>query len=188
VKNQRLSFSTRSAVTTTLQVDVKKTTRRRAFCNNTRLSAELNGHHWKNPVWRERFSNKRASAIRSCDKPSDGLRAACGIERSTTSHLPRTSSVTRIPTDTQSRTSNQEPVMKTDTQLQGGMKTDDPTPPDPLSPGRTDLNPSDNPGVDELPDNEGQIPLEPNDDAPVVEEMADVDIDNAELDHQPNPR
>ncbi len=78
--------------------------------------------------------------------------------------------------------------MKTNTQLQGGMNSDDRPLPDPLSPGRTDLNPSDKPGVDELPDNEGQIPLETNDDAPVEEEMVDVDIDNAELDHQPNPR
>jgi hypothetical protein len=42
--------------------------------------------------------------------------------------------------------------------------------------------------VDELPDNEGQIPLETDDDAPVQEEMTDVDVDNAELDDSPNPR
>ena len=80
--------------------------------------------------------------------------------------------------------------MKTDTRLQGGTGADDPVPtsPDPLSPGRTDQNPSDRPGVDELPDNEGQIPLETDDDAPVQEEMTDVDVDNAELDDSPNPR
>ena len=80
--------------------------------------------------------------------------------------------------------------MKTDTQLQGGTGADDPVPtsPDPLSPGRTDQNPSDRPGVDELPDNEGQIPLETDDDGPVQEEMTDVDVDNAELDDSPNPR
>jgi hypothetical protein len=81
-------------------------------------------------------------------------------------------------------------LMKTDTQLQGGTGADAPVPtsPDPLSPGRTDLNPSDRPGVDELPGNEGQIPLETDDDAPVQEEMTDVDIDNAEMDDSPNPR
>jgi hypothetical protein len=80
--------------------------------------------------------------------------------------------------------------MSTDTQLQGGTGTDDPVPasPDPLSPGRTDLNPSDRPGIDELPDNEGQIPLEQDDDAPLQEEMTDLDVDNAEFDDSPNPR
>jgi hypothetical protein len=80
--------------------------------------------------------------------------------------------------------------MHTNTTLPGGMGGDDPVPtsPDPLSPGRTDINPSDRPGVDELPDNEGAIPLESNDEAPVMEEMTDVDVDNAEMDDQPNPR
>jgi len=80
--------------------------------------------------------------------------------------------------------------MKTDTKLQGGMGEDDPVPasPDPLSPGRTDINPSDRPGVDELPDNEEAVPLHTDDDAPAQEEMTDVDIDNAEFDDQPNPR
>ena len=80
--------------------------------------------------------------------------------------------------------------MGNDTKLQGAMGGDDPMPtaPDPLSPGRTDLDPSDQPGIDELPDNEGEIPLDTDDDAPVQEEMIDVDVDNAELDDQPNPR
>ncbi|MBA1204797.1 hypothetical protein G7009_24075 [Pseudomonas capeferrum] len=80
--------------------------------------------------------------------------------------------------------------MKTDTQFQTAMGEDDPVPasPDPLSPGRTDLNPSDRPGVDELPDNEGAIPLDEDDDALAQEEMTDVDVDNAEFDDQPNPR
>lgn len=79
--------------------------------------------------------------------------------------------------------------MKTDTKLQGGMGEDDPVPasPDPLSPGRTDINPSDRPGIDELPGNEGAVPLD-TDDAQAQEEMIDVDIDNAEFDDQPNPR
>lgn len=57
--------------------------------------------------------------------------------------------------------------MKTDTKLQGGMGEDDPVPasPDPLSPGRTDINPSDRPGIDELPGNEGAVPLDTDDDA-----------------------
>lgn len=80
--------------------------------------------------------------------------------------------------------------MNTDTKLQGGRDGDDPLPtsPDPLSPGRTNLNPSDRPGVDELPDNEGAVPLDTNDDAPVQEEMTDVDLANAEFDDAPNPR
>lgn len=80
--------------------------------------------------------------------------------------------------------------MKSETRLQGGMGGDDPLPstPDPLSPGRTDVNPSDAPGIDELPDNEGEIPLETDDEAPVQQEMTDVDVDNAEFDDQPNPR
>ena len=35
-----------------------------------------------------------------------------------------------------------------------------PTHPEPLSPGRTTLNPEDEPGIDELPDNEGVRPLD----------------------------
>lgn len=80
--------------------------------------------------------------------------------------------------------------MATDTKLQGVMGNDGPLPTSqtPLSPGRTDINPSDQPGIDELPDNEGAVPLDTDDDAPVQEEMADVDVDNAEMDDQPNPR
>ncbi|OCR26750.1 hypothetical protein AFK24_01085 [Pseudomonas syringae] len=80
--------------------------------------------------------------------------------------------------------------MKTDTKLQGAMGGDDPVPtsPDPLSPGRTDLNPSDQPGVDELPDNEGAVPLDSDDDADAQQDMTDVDVDNAEFDDAPNPR
>lgn len=80
--------------------------------------------------------------------------------------------------------------MKTDTKLQTGLDGDNPvhSASDPLSPGRTDVNPSDKAGVDELPHNEGAIPLETDDDAPVQQEMIDVDVDNAEFDDQPNPR
>lgn len=77
--------------------------------------------------------------------------------------------------------------MQTSTELQGGMDPL-PTSDDPLSPGRTDINPSDQPGVDELPDNEGAIPLGPYDDTPIEKEMDDIDPANAEFDDQPNPR
>lgn len=80
--------------------------------------------------------------------------------------------------------------MNKDTQLQSGRDNDEPLPAsnEPLSPGRTNLNPSDQAGVDELPDNDGEVPLNTNDEAPVLEEMPDVDVANAEMDEQPNPR
>lgn len=80
--------------------------------------------------------------------------------------------------------------MNTNTKLQSGIGGDDPMPtsPDPLSPRRTDLNPSDQPGVDELPDNEGETPIETDSEASRQQNMPDVDVDNAELDDQPNPR
>lgn len=58
---------------------------------------------------------------------------------------------------------------------------------DPLSPGRTDLDPSDEPGIDELPENEGHIPGSEVED-PNEEGVPDIDTDNAELDDAPNPR
>ena len=80
--------------------------------------------------------------------------------------------------------------MNTDIQFQSGIGGDDPMPttPDPLSPRRTDLNPSDRPGVDELPHNEGEIPLDTDEEATRQQNMPDVDVANAELDDQPNPR
>jgi hypothetical protein len=80
--------------------------------------------------------------------------------------------------------------MNSDTKLQGGVGRDDPVPssPDPLSPGRTDVNPSDRPGVDELPDNEGAVPLDTDDQAGAQQDMVDVDVDNAEFDDAPDPR
>lgn len=67
-------------------------------------------------------------------------------------------------------------------------KTPYPGSPGPLSPGRTSLKPNNEPGVDELPDRESEIPLEPGDETVVDREMADMDLDNAEMDDQPNPR
>jgi len=55
----------------------------------------------------------------------------------------------------------------------------------PLSPGRTDVNPDDQAGVDELPDNELQVP---QDRTPIERETPDIDVDNAEVDDAPNPR
>jgi hypothetical protein len=55
-----------------------------------------------------------------------------------------------------------------------------PTHPEPLSPGRTTLNPEDEPGIDELPDNEGVRPL---DEEKVLEET-----DNAVHDGEMDPR
>jgi hypothetical protein len=80
--------------------------------------------------------------------------------------------------------------MNTETRLQGDLGGDDPMPtsPDPLSPSRTDLNPSDQPGVDELPENDGETPVDTDQQAARQQNMPDVDVDNAELDEQPNPR
>jgi hypothetical protein len=38
-----------------------------------------------------------------------------------------------------------------------------PTHPEPLSPGRTAVHPKDEPGIDELPDDEGAAPLDEDD-------------------------
>ena len=54
----------------------------------------------------------------------------------------------------------------------------------PLSPGRTDVNPDNQPGVDELPGNETEVPP----DNSVERETPDIDVDNAEMDDVPNPR
>lgn len=57
----------------------------------------------------------------------------------------------------------------------------------PLSPGRTDVNPDDQAGVDELPGNELEIPRDRSDD-PIERETPDIDVDNAEMDDAPDPR
>jgi len=59
---------------------------------------------------------------------------------------------------------------------------------DPLSPGRTDLDPSEDDGVDELPDNEGDTPMDDSDEAAVQENVPDQDVADAEMDGEPNPR
>jgi hypothetical protein len=50
--------------------------------------------------------------------------------------------------------------MNNDPRQQGGTGQDDPMPTshDPLSPGRTEVDPMKEEGIDELPDNEGERP------------------------------
>jgi hypothetical protein len=60
--------------------------------------------------------------------------------------------------------------------------------PGPLSPGRTDLNPEHEPGIDELPSSDDHVPLDSGDESVVERDMTDVDPDHAERDDQPNPR
>lgn len=57
----------------------------------------------------------------------------------------------------------------------------------PLSPGRTDVNPDDQAGVDELPGNERVTPRDELD-APPERGTPDIDVDKAEMDDAPNPR
>lgn len=62
-----------------------------------------------------------------------------------------------------------------------------PTHPEPLSPGRTAVNPEDEPGIDELPNNEGAIPLD--DDATGVDPgRVREETDNAVRDGESDPR
>lgn len=58
----------------------------------------------------------------------------------------------------------------------------------PLSPGRTDVNPGEQAGVDELPGNELDRPRDRTDDMPIERETPDIDVDRAEMDDAPNPR
>lgn len=79
--------------------------------------------------------------------------------------------------------------MTNDPNLQGGTVQDDPLPttPDPLSPGRTEVDPMKDRGIDELPDNEGEIPLD-DDSTGLDPERVRRETNNAEMDDQPNPR
>jgi hypothetical protein len=58
----------------------------------------------------------------------------------------------------------------------------------PLSPGRTDVNPDDQPGVDELPGDGLEVPRANGSDNPAERETPDIDVDKAEMDDAPNPR
>lgn len=57
--------------------------------------------------------------------------------------------------------------------------------PEPLSPGRTGLDPDDEPGVDELPDSDVE---RPGADDAIEAPPIDGDLDQAETDQAPNPR
>ena len=63
-----------------------------------------------------------------------------------------------------------------------------PTHPEPLSPGRTTVNPEDEPGIDELPDNEGVRPIDEDDVAGIDPERVREETDNAVRDGQIDPR
>lgn len=79
--------------------------------------------------------------------------------------------------------------MNDDLKQQGGTGQDDPVPtsPDPLSPGRTEVDPTREPGIDELPGNEGERPLE-DDDMGVDPDKIREETDNAVMDQQQDPR
>jgi hypothetical protein len=79
--------------------------------------------------------------------------------------------------------------MNSDLKLQGGIGQDDPIPtsPDPLSPGRTEVDPMKEEGIDELPDNEGKRPLD-DDDVGLDPERVREETDNAVMDNQQDPR
>ncbi|KAA0983871.1 hypothetical protein [Pseudomonas sp. ANT_J28] len=63
-----------------------------------------------------------------------------------------------------------------------------PTHPEPLSPGRTAVNPEDEPGIDELPDNEGTRPLDEDETTAMDPERVLEETDNAVRDGEVNPR
>ena len=79
--------------------------------------------------------------------------------------------------------------MNNDPRLQGGMGQDDPMPtsPDPMSPGRTEVDPMKEEGIDELPDNEGERSLD-NDDAGLDPDRIREETDNAVMDRPQDPR
>ncbi|GEM_PF-3409261 len=60
--------------------------------------------------------------------------------------------------------------------------------PPPVGTGRTDVNPEDEAGVDELPDNDGKTPVIRQNPAVPGEQVPDIDPDQAERDGVPNPR
>ena len=79
--------------------------------------------------------------------------------------------------------------MNIDPKLQGGAGQDDPMPtsPDPLSPGRTEVDPMKEEGMDELPDNEGERPLD-DDSTGLDPGRVREETDNAVMDRQQDPR
>lgn len=79
--------------------------------------------------------------------------------------------------------------MNNDPKLQGGMDEDDtmPTSPEPLSPGRTGVEPMKEEGIDELPDNEGERPLD-DDKAGLDSDRVREETGNAVMDDQADSR
>jgi hypothetical protein len=63
-----------------------------------------------------------------------------------------------------------------------------PTHPEPLSPGRTAINPEDEPGIDELPNNEGAIPMDQDDGTHLDPERVREETDNSVRDGEMDPR
>lgn len=63
-----------------------------------------------------------------------------------------------------------------------------PTHPEPLSPGRTAVNPEDEPGIDELPNNEGAIPMDEDESTTMDPERVLEETDNAVRDNVMDPR
>ncbi|WP_341958007.1 hypothetical protein [Pseudomonas sp. RC10] len=50
---------------------------------------------------------------------------------------------------------------------------------EPLEPGRPDVIPNPPPGSDDVGEGEGEIPLKPDDEAPLEEDMSDVEANDA---------
>lgn len=63
-----------------------------------------------------------------------------------------------------------------------------PTHPEPLSPGRTTVEPEDEPGIDELPNDEGAIPMKQDDGTDLDPERVREETGNAVRDGEPDPR
>ncbi|WP_417790921.1 hypothetical protein [Stutzerimonas xanthomarina] len=60
--------------------------------------------------------------------------------------------------------------------------------PPPLGSERTDVSPGNEPGVDELPNNDGTTPRSHAKRGGEMNNVPDIDPDSAELDDAPNPR
>jgi hypothetical protein len=71
-----------------------------------------------------------------------------------------------------------EAQMNSESQMQGGS-ADAGNPIEPLEPGRPDIMPNPPLGDGGVPPNEGEIPLDPDDEAPVEEDMGDVEVNNS---------
>jgi len=80
--------------------------------------------------------------------------------------------------------------MKNELQLQGAMGGTDPMPtsPDPVDPGRSDLDPDTGLDVDDVPVTEGDVPLDPEDEDPLEDELAEGDAGISQTDDPLDPR